>query len=128
MFLSKLHKVRTATQLFFMNFNFIPFLNSHLQILYNIRCCCVTLVWLFSTMCYQMSPQTVCTRRCIVTLVTFVWFFSAVRFQMCPQIACPRECKVTLVAFVWFFSTACFQRSLQNYCPRGRNLKLVAFV
>ena len=57
-------------------------------------------VWFFSTMCFQVSPQTVCTRRCIVTLV----------------------------AFVWFFSTACFQRSLQNYCPRGRNLTLVAFV
>ena len=79
-------------------------------------------------MCFQMTPQTVCTRRCIVTLVTFVWFFSAVRFQMCPQIACPRECKVTLVAFVWFFSSVRFQMSPQISCLRRCKVTLVTSV
>ena len=112
--------------------NFISFLNSHLQILYKTWCGCIrgiqhflcaTLVWLFSTVCFQMSPQTVCTRRCIVTLVTIVLFFSTVCFQMSLQINCRRECRLTLafsdvsclkrgmftlVAFVWLFSTVRF--------------------
>ena len=67
---------------------------------------CVTLVWLFSTMCFQMSPQITCQRGCIVTLVAFV--FSTVRSQVCPEIACLRRDKVTLVAFVWRFILAHF--------------------
>ena len=35
-----------------------------------------------------------------VTLVAFVWLFSTVRFQMCPQSISWRWCKVTLVAIV----------------------------
>ena len=48
-------------------------------------------------MCLQM----VCIWGCITTLVTFVLLFSTVCFQMSPQIACPRGSIVTLVAFVW---------------------------
>ena len=48
---------------------------------------CATLVWLYSTvcfqMCFQMSPQTGCTRRCIFTLVAFVWLFSIVFLSHC---------------------------------------------
>ena len=60
---------------------------------------------------FQMSPQIVCLKRCIVTLVAFVCLFSIVRFQMCPQMDCLRRCKVTLVGFVWLFSTVCCQMS-----------------
>ena len=63
----------------------------------------VAFVWLFSTMCLQMSPQNVCARGCKVTLVAFVWLFSNVGFQMCPQMACMRRCIITQVAIVWFF-------------------------
>ena len=94
------------------------------------RRCKVTLVafvWLFSTVCFQMFPQVACPRRGIVTLVAFVWLFSAVRFQMCPQIACLRRCKVTLVAFVWFFSTVRFQMFPQISCLRRFKVTLVAF-
>ena len=58
----------------------------------------------FSTVCFQMSPQIVCTRGCIVTLVTIVWPFCTVCFQMSPQISCLIRYKITHVAFVWFSS------------------------
>ena len=63
----------------------------------------VAFVWPFSTMYFQMCPQSACIRRGIVTLVAFVWLFSTVRFQMSPQSACMRGWIFTLVAFVWFF-------------------------
>ena len=88
----------------------------------------VTFVWFFSTVRFQMCPQTVCPRWCIVTLVAFVWFFSTVRFQMAPQMACLRRCIVTLIAFVWLFSTVRFQMSPQNVCPRIWMVTLVAFI
>ena len=72
----------------------------------------VAFVWLFSTVGFQMFPQMACLRRGIVTLVAFVWLFSTVRFQMCPQIACLRGCIITQVAFVWFFATVYFQMCL----------------
>ena len=87
-----------------------------------------TLVWLVSTVCFQMSPQTVCPRRGIVTLVAHVWLFSTVRFQMCPKSACIRGCKATLVAFVWLFSTVCFQMCPQMACLRRCIVALVALV
>ena len=75
-------------------------------ICFQMRGCKVTLVvLLFSAVRFQMFPQIACFNGCKVTLVTFVWFFSTVRFQMCPQIACIRGCKVTLVVFAWLFST-----------------------
>ena len=44
-----------------------------------------------------MSPQIACPRRGIVTLVAFVWLFSTVRFQMSPQTAFMRRCKITFM-------------------------------
>ena len=43
-----------------------------------------------STVCFQMSPQVVSPRGCIITLVAFICLFSTVHFQMCPEIACLR--------------------------------------
>ena len=70
----------------------------------------VAFVGLFSAVCFQMCLQMVCMRGCIITLVAFVWLFSTVRFQMSPQSVCTGACIVTLVALVWLFSTA--------QCPR----------
>ena len=95
MFLSIiLQKDRTATQFLFIGPRYtwgpiygsrvsethkLMFCNLHFYHLQNIWCCCIqmiqhfpcaTLVWLFSILCFQMSSYTVCTRRCIVTLVT----------------------------------------------------------
>ena len=47
-----------------------------------------------------MSSQIACLKRYIVTLVAFVWLFSTVCFQMSPQSAGLRWCKVTLIGFV----------------------------
>ena len=68
-------------------------------------------------MCFQMSPQIVCTRGHIIARVTFVWLFFTVCFQMSPQISCLVGYKITLFAFV-----------PQMACPRGCIVKLVAFV
>ena len=59
-------------------------------------------------MCFQMSPQTACPTRCIVTLVAFLWSFHIVYFDMCFQGAYPRGCIFTLVAFVWFLHSVSF--------------------
>ena len=85
-------------------------------------------VCLFSTVCFQMTPQMACIRRCKITLVAFIWFFSSVCFQMSPQIICPKGCIVALVAFVWLFSGVCFQMCPQIACPRRGKVTLVAFV
>ena len=65
--------------------------------------------------CSQVSPQIICTRgcKCVITLVTFVWLFSTVCFQMSPQISCLIRYRITLFAFVCFFFTVCFQTSSQ---------------
>ena len=76
--------------------NFITFLNSHLDNNFP----CVTSVCLFSTVCFQMSPQIACLRRSIVTLVAFVRLFSTVCYQMSPQAAFHRGCILTLVEFI----------------------------
>ena len=68
----------------------------------------VAFVWFFSTVRFQMCPQTACPRGCISTLVASVWLFSTVSFQMCPQIAWIRAGIITLVASVWLFSTVSF--------------------
>ena len=83
-------------------------------------------VGLFSTVCFQMVPQKMCTRGCKVTLVAFVGLFPIVGSQMSPQIAYLGGCKITLVAFVWFFSTVRFQMSPQIACLRRFILTLVA--
>ena len=88
----------------------------------------VAFVWLFSTVCFQMSPQIACPRRGIVTLVAFVWPFSAVRFQMTLQITCLKGNKVALVEFAWLFSTVSFHMCPQSVCINERIVTLVAFV
>ena len=68
-----------------------------------------------------MCPQNICPRGCKVTLVAFVWLFSTVCCQMSPQIAYPRRCIVTLVAFVGLFPTVHFQMCPQMACSRRSN-------
>ena len=43
-------------------------------------------------------------------------FFSSVCFEMCPQSACLWKVKITLVAFIQLFFTVCFQLFLQIAC------------
>ena len=50
-----------------------------------------SLVWLFSTVRFEMFPQSASLDWCIVTVVALY-----VHFQMSPQIDCLSECKVTL--------------------------------
>ena len=85
-------------------------------------------VWLFSAVCFQMRPQTVCPRRCKVTLVAFVWLFSTVRFQMSSQNVCARRGKFALIAFVWLFSTVVFHMFPQCAWIRAYIITSVAFV
>ena len=82
----------------------------------------VAFVWLFSTVCFQMCPQTVCLKRGKVALVAFVRLFSTMRFQMCLQIACPRR------VIVWLYSMVCFQMCFQMFSPWGWKVTLVAFL
>ena len=65
----------------------------------------VAFMQLFSTVHFNMLPQSACIRGNKVTLVPFVWLFFTVYFQIIPQITCIRGSKVTLVAFVWLFPT-----------------------
>ena len=88
----------------------------------------VTFVWLFSTVCLQTFPQTVCSRGCIMTQVAFVCLFSTVSLQMCPQITRLRGYIITQAAFVWLFSTVGFQMSAQIACVRGCIITQAAFV
>ena len=50
-----------------------------------------------------MCTHIACLRLCIVKLAAFVWLFSTVCFQMSPKTACLRRCIVTLAAFVCLF-------------------------
>ena len=54
--------------------------------------------------------------------------FSSVNFQMIPQIVCTRGCIVALVAFVWLFPTVYFHMNLQMAFVRGRIIALFTFV
>ena len=95
------------------------------------RGCIITLVafvWFFSTVCFQMRPQSEGTKRCIVTLVAFVWLLSTVSLHMFPQWTWIRGCIITLFAFVWLDPTVHFQMSPQSACMRGCIITLVAFV
>ena len=83
-------------------------------------------VWHFSTVCFQMSPQMICLRRCIVTLVAFVWLLSCACFQICLWSARIGAGIFTLGAFVWLFSTVCFLMCSQIDSPRGCKVTLVA--
>ena len=70
----------------------------------------VAFVYLFSTVCFQMSLQLAWLREGIVTLAASVCrLLPTVCFQMSLQIACLRGFKVTLAALVWLFSTVCFK-------------------
>ena len=53
-----------------------------------------------------MCPQIAFLNRCKIALFAFVRLFSTVRFQMCPQTACLWGCTVTLVTF-FYFSPLC---------------------
>ena len=44
------------------------------------------------TVCFPMISQIACLRGCIITLVAFVQLFSTVYFQMSPQTAYLGEC------------------------------------
>ena len=66
------------------------------------------IVWLFSTVYFEMGLQSVCKTGSKFTLTALVWLFSTVCCQMCSQMACLRGCIVTLVAFVFSFSTVHF--------------------
>ena len=108
-------------------------LNMPFHVCHQLACtngCIATLVafiWLFSTMCFQMSLQIAWLTGCKVTLVAFVWLFSTVDFQMCFQGACITGFKITLVAFVWLFSTVGSQMSPQMACLRECRIALAAF-
>ena len=94
-----------------------------------LSCCIITMIALaqpFSTVYFQVYPQSAWPWRCIITLVTFIWLFSTVYFQMCPQIACISGYIIALVAFVWPFSTMWFQMSYQTPCPRWCIVTLIA--
>ena len=80
------------------------------------------------SMLFHVTCQSVCPRGRIITLIAFVWLFPTVCIQMSPQIPCLRGCKITLVAFVWHFSTVCFQMSPHIACREGCKVTLVAFV
>ena len=111
----------------------------------------VTFVQLFSTVYFQMSPQSTYIRGCIITLIaffftflesvfsnvssnglykkmqshinTFVWLCSTVCFQMSPQITCTKRSITTLVALIWLFSTGYYQMVPQSACIRGEDVK-----
>ena len=109
-------------------------LNMPFHVCHQLSCsngCIATLVafiWLFSTVGFQMSPQSTWVSAGIFTLVAFVRLFSGVCFQMCPQMVRPRGCIITLVAFVWLFSTVCFQMCPQIGRPRRWKVTMVAFI
>ena len=60
-------------------FSNVPTKHLHRRMQSHTGCICS-----FSLLRFKISPQHVCTRRCIVTLVAFVWLFATVRFQMSP--------------------------------------------
>ena len=111
---------------------------SSLNMLFHVNCQLIcprgsivtltAIVWLFTTVDFQVCPQIACLRGCIVALVAFVQIFSTVCFDMSPQIAWIRGYIITLVALVWLFSTVRFQMLPQMACPRRGILALVAFV
>ena len=72
----------------------------------------VAFLWFFSTVCFQMFPQTTCLRRYEVTVITIVRHHSTV----CLQIALPNLQNFALVAFTWLFSTVCFRMFPQTAC------------
>ena len=58
---------------------------------------------------FQVSSETACQNKFIVSLVEFERFFSRVSFQTSSQNACQNRCKVALVAIVQLFSGVSFQ-------------------
>ena len=49
---------------------------------------------LFFTVPFQLCIQIACSNGCKVTLVAIVWLFSTVHFQMSPKITCLNEFKL----------------------------------
>ena len=68
----------------------------------------------FSTVCFQMFPQIVCQRGCVVSLVAYVRLFSTLYYQMSSQPTCLRRWNVTLIASVCLFSNVYFQIGPQS--------------
>ena len=123
----------------------------------TVKCLLTSLgVAMFGKLCprvsFQVSSDTACQKKFIVSLVAFERFFSWVNFQTSSQGACQNRRKVALVAFVlgsefsdvvklhvwtnalshWlhfydFFSRASFQMSSQAACQNRCIVTLVAF-
>ena len=55
-----------------------------------------TFVWLFSAVFFYMFPQMAFSNRFKVTQIALIWFFSAVYFQISLQTTCLRKCILTL--------------------------------
>ena len=74
-----------------------------------------TFVWLFSSVCFQLSPQKFCTRRFIIA---FVWPFSTLDFQTCPQITCLWGSISRTVCMCLYFLQCAFSNASSYYLPR----------
>ena len=80
----------------------------------------VAFVWLFSTVCFQMSPKIACLGRSKVTLVAFL---SIVHFQKYTWNVCFSGDIVALMAFVWFLSA----NTVGRICKLNITLRLNFF-
>ena len=117
--------------------------------------CCgnFCIVWFFSSVRFQMYPQSACVRRGIAALVAFVFYrvflnvspnglskrmhnhidYICLTFLLCAfsNVSSKYFNKmhiVTLIAFIWLFSTVHFQICPQIICIRGCKVTLIAFV
>ena len=62
---------------------------------------CATWVWFFSIVCFQMSPQTIFTRRCKVALVAFCAFLNVSSKHL------PEKMKIHICLTFLLFSPVC---------------------
>ena len=97
----------------------------------TVKCLLTSLgVAMFGKLCprvsFQVSSDTACQKKFIVSLVTFERFFSRVNYQMSSQIACQNRCIVTLVAFELLFSSVSFQTFSQIIWVNSCEVALVA--
>ena len=68
-------------------------------------------------MLFHVFSQIVCPQGGKVTLIAFVWLFSTVGFQMAPQSTWVRACIVTLVSILWFFLKCEYSDVFSNCKP-----------
>ena len=101
-------------------------MNSHLEILWNMWCCCIqrsqhfrcaTLVWLSSTVCFQMSIQSASMRGNKIAANALVWPFT-VCFSNVFSNRLPERRHICTICIFWLVSTMCFQMSVHNDCMR----------